>query len=70
MPYEIRRGRMARQDIRDFIRHLKREASESIAQKYFEELELELRYGQPYQEYKIGVPFLLPNLMARRTAAK
>lgn len=38
--------------------------------KYFEELELELRYGQPYQEYKIGVPFLLPNLMARRTAAK
>jgi protein-S-isoprenylcysteine O-methyltransferase Ste14 len=28
--------------------------------KYFEELELELRMGQPYQEYKKSVPFLLP----------
>jgi protein-S-isoprenylcysteine O-methyltransferase Ste14 len=28
--------------------------------KFFEELELELRMGQPYQEYKQNVPFLLP----------
>ena len=42
MSYEIRRGRQARQDIRNFIRHLKREASESVAQKYFDELEYDL----------------------------
>ncbi len=28
--------------------------------KYFEELELELRFGESYLEYKKGVPFLLP----------
>lgn len=28
--------------------------------KYFEELELELRYGQSYLEYKQRVPFLIP----------
>lgn len=28
--------------------------------KYFEELELELRMGQPYLEYKWKIPFLLP----------
>jgi len=28
--------------------------------KYFEELELELRFGESYLEYKTGVPFLLP----------
>jgi len=30
--------------------------------KYFEEKELELRFGQPYLEYKKTVPFLLPRL--------
>ncbi|AFM25858.1 methyltransferase family protein [Desulfomonile tiedjei] len=30
--------------------------------RYFEERELELRYGQPYLEYKRRVPFLLPKL--------
>ncbi len=29
--------------------------------KYFEELELEIRFGQPYLEYKQSVPFLIPN---------
>lgn len=29
--------------------------------KYFEELELELRFGEPYLEYKKSVPFLIPN---------
>jgi protein-S-isoprenylcysteine O-methyltransferase Ste14 len=28
--------------------------------KYFEERELELRYGKPYWGYKRQVPFLLP----------
>ncbi|MBI5965510.1 MAG: isoprenylcysteine carboxylmethyltransferase family protein [Chloroflexi bacterium] len=30
--------------------------------KYFEELELELRFGESYLEYKRSVPFLIPNL--------
>lgn len=30
--------------------------------KYFEELELELRFGESYKEYKRDVPFLIPNL--------
>ena len=29
---------------------------------YFEEYELALRLGEPYQEYKRGVPFLFPRL--------
>lgn len=29
--------------------------------KIFEELELELRFGQPYIEYKKHTPFLIPN---------
>jgi protein-S-isoprenylcysteine O-methyltransferase Ste14 len=29
--------------------------------KFFEEKELELRFGQPYIEYKKRVPFLIPN---------
>ena len=29
--------------------------------KYFEELELELRFGEPYLEYKKRVPFLIPS---------
>jgi protein-S-isoprenylcysteine O-methyltransferase Ste14 len=28
--------------------------------KYFEELELELRFGESYKEYKQNVPFLIP----------
>lgn len=28
--------------------------------KYFEELELEIRFGEPYREYKQRVPFLIP----------
>jgi len=28
--------------------------------KYFEELELALRFGKPYNEYKLKVPFLFP----------
>ncbi len=32
-----------------------------FALKYFEELELELRFGQEYLEYKEKVPFLLPS---------
>ena len=32
--------------------------------KYFEELELELRFGEPYKEYKQAVPFLIPSLFA------
>jgi plasmid stabilization system protein ParE len=39
MPYQIRRAPQARQDIRDFIRHLKREVSEPTARKYFDALE-------------------------------
>ncbi len=30
--------------------------------KYFEELELELRFGESYKEYKREVPFLIPKL--------
>jgi len=30
--------------------------------KYFEELELELRFGESYKEYKQNVPFLIPKL--------
>lgn len=30
--------------------------------RHFEERELEIRYGQPYVEYKRRVPFLLPRL--------
>ena len=33
--------------------------------KYFEELELSLRFGEPYTEYKHNVPFLFPKLSAR-----
>lgn len=32
--------------------------------KFFEELELELRFGESYKEYKQNVPFLLPKLSA------
>lgn len=28
--------------------------------KFFEERELELRFGRPYLEYKKAVPFLIP----------
>jgi protein-S-isoprenylcysteine O-methyltransferase Ste14 len=39
--------------------------------KYFEELELELRFGEPYLEYKKSVPFLMPKFtlssQSRRT---
>ncbi len=34
--------------------------------KYFEECELELRYGQPYVEYKRRVPFLIPPIGRRQ----
>jgi protein-S-isoprenylcysteine O-methyltransferase Ste14 len=30
--------------------------------KYFEEIELELRFGQPYIDYKNSVPFLFPKI--------
>ena len=30
--------------------------------KYFEELELELRFGEAYRRYKQKVPFLIPNI--------
>lgn len=33
--------------------------------RYFEEKELELRYGQPYIDYKRHVPFLLPRFPRR-----
>ncbi len=32
--------------------------------KYFEESELEIRFGQSYVEYKKRVPFLIPNFVA------
>ena len=32
--------------------------------KFFEELELELRFGESYLEYKKSVPFLIPKLSA------
>jgi plasmid stabilization system protein ParE len=44
MPYQIRRAPQARGDIRNFIRHLKREASEETARKYFAELEHDIIY--------------------------
>jgi protein-S-isoprenylcysteine O-methyltransferase Ste14 len=31
--------------------------------KYFEEVELDIRYGQSYREYKQRVPFLIPKLI-------
>jgi len=34
--------------------------------KYFEELELELRFGESYKEYKQKVPFLIPKLFVER----
>jgi len=36
--------------------------------KHFEELELEIRFGEPYRRYKESVPFLLPRLRARPNA--
>ncbi len=33
-----------------------------FAVRYFEEMELELRLGQPYRDYRSKVPFLLPRL--------
>ncbi len=33
--------------------------------KYFEELELELRFGESYKEYKKKTPFLVPKLSAK-----
>lgn len=33
--------------------------------KYFEEVELELRFGESYREYKRKVPFLLPRRLNR-----
>ncbi|MEW6183751.1 MAG: methyltransferase [Bacillota bacterium] len=33
--------------------------------KYFEELELELRHGQSYNEYKQRTPFLIPRTLKR-----
>ena len=32
--------------------------------KFFEELELELRFGESYKQYKQKVPFLIPKLSA------
>ena len=32
--------------------------------KFFEELELELRFGDSYKQYKQKVPFLIPKLSA------
>jgi protein-S-isoprenylcysteine O-methyltransferase Ste14 len=34
--------------------------------KYFEELELELRFGESYLEYKKGIPFLIPNFTIQK----
>lgn len=34
----------------------------AINLKYFEERELELRYGPPYVDYRQRVPFLIPRL--------
>ena len=33
--------------------------------KYFEELELELRFGEAYCEYRYRTPFLIPKFSAR-----
>lgn len=35
--------------------------------RYFEELELELRFGATYLQYKAHVPFLIPNLTTERS---
>lgn len=37
-----------------------------LAIKFFEEMELELRFGDSYRQYKQSVPFLFPKLPARR----
>ena len=38
--------------------------------KYFEERELEVRFGQSYLDYKRRVPFLIPGLLSpSKTAA-
>jgi len=37
--------------------------------RYFEETELNLRYGQSYREYTKRVPFLIPNLAPRRAVS-
>jgi len=39
MPYQIRRSPKARDDIRNFFRYLKNEASEAVARKYLSQLE-------------------------------
>ena len=39
-----------------------------LAIKWFEEMELELRFGEPYRQYRQVVPFLFPKLPARRLA--
>ncbi len=44
MSYRIRRSPQAREDIRDFFWHLKQEANEATAQKYFEELQHDITY--------------------------
>ncbi len=36
--------------------------------KFFEELELELRFGESYLEYKKSVPFVIPNFMMPKKA--
>jgi protein-S-isoprenylcysteine O-methyltransferase Ste14 len=38
--------------------------------KFFEELELELRYGQSYREYKKRVSFLIPSFHATAKTAQ
>jgi plasmid stabilization system protein ParE len=44
MPYQIRRSRQARNDIRNFLRYLKSEASAAVALKYFSQLERDITY--------------------------
>jgi plasmid stabilization system protein ParE len=44
MPYQIRRAPQARQDMRAFFRHLKREANDATAEKYLQELERDITY--------------------------
>jgi protein-S-isoprenylcysteine O-methyltransferase Ste14 len=34
--------------------------------KYFEECELELRFGETYRAYKRNVPFMIPKIMTRK----
>lgn len=38
--------------------------------KFFEERELELRFGVPYLVYKQQTPFLLPRMRTRKPAGK